>query len=51
MHSRRSRMPRTDADESHAYLVEKASLETVEDVIERLVAKPPGTPLPDDLLP
>ncbi|MBW2509689.1 MAG: nucleoside hydrolase [Deltaproteobacteria bacterium] len=38
-------------DEDHAYLLEKVPVPTVEDAIERLMAKPPGAALPSDLLP
>jgi hypothetical protein len=42
---------RTDGDRDHAYLVAKAPIPAVADTIERLMAKPPGLPLPADLLP
>ena len=38
-------------DKDHAYLVEKAPIATVEDAIERLMAKAPGDRLPEDLQP
>ncbi len=40
-----------EPDEDHAYLVEKAPIASVEDALERLMAKPPGAALPADLLP
>jgi inosine-uridine nucleoside N-ribohydrolase len=38
-------------DADHAYLIEKAPIPTVEDAIERLMAKAPGAALPSDLFP
>jgi inosine-uridine nucleoside N-ribohydrolase len=38
-------------DKDHTYLVAEAPTTTVEDVIERIMANPPGAPLPDDLQP
>ena len=42
---------RTDIDEDHAYLIERAPVDAVEEAIDRLMAKPPGAPLPADLEP
>jgi len=42
---------RATPDKDHTYLVAKAPTATVEDVIERVMANPPGAPLPDDLQP